>query len=79
MTATARSSRLAFVLALVVGLALIVVLTYPLVPGLLHWGRIDSGDGRYSIWNVGWIDPSLAADGSGAGGQRTAGGNGTRS
>jgi hypothetical protein len=62
VTATARSSRLAFVLALVVGLALIVVLTYPLVPGLLHWGRIDSGDGRYSIWNVGWIDHALLTD-----------------
>jgi hypothetical protein len=59
VTVIDRPSRREFTLALVVGLALIVVLTYPLVPGLLHWGRIDSGDGRYSIWNVGWIDHAL--------------------
>jgi hypothetical protein len=62
VTGTDRPSRREFAIALLVGLALIAVLTYPLVPGLLHWGRIDSGDGRYSIWNVGWIDHALLTD-----------------
>jgi hypothetical protein len=62
VSAADRPSRREFTLALLVGLGLIVVLTWPLVPGLLHWGRIDSGDGRYSIWNVGWIDHALLTD-----------------
>jgi hypothetical protein len=47
--------------ARVVGLAavLVVVLTYPTVPGFATMGRLDTGDGRFSIWNVGWIDHAL--------------------
>jgi hypothetical protein len=50
--------------ARVVGLAavLVTVLTYPTVPGLLTMGRLDTGDGRFSIWNVGWIDHALTTD-----------------
>jgi hypothetical protein len=47
-------------LALAVGL--VFVLTYPTLPGLSHMGRLDSGDGRYSLWNVGWIDHALTTD-----------------
>jgi len=47
-------------LALAVGL--VFVLTYPTLPGLTHMGRLDTGDGRYSIWNVGWVDHALTTD-----------------
>ncbi|HET9370772.1 MAG TPA: hypothetical protein VFO19_11015 [Vicinamibacterales bacterium] len=42
-----------------IGLALIVVMTYPLVPAMASAGRVNTGDGRFSIWNVGWIDHAL--------------------
>ncbi|MFI5177889.1 MAG: hypothetical protein ACHQO8_04980 [Vicinamibacterales bacterium] len=50
--------------ARVVGLAvvLVTILTYPTVPGLLTMGRLDTGDGRFSIWNVGWIDHALTTN-----------------
>ena len=38
---------------------LVTVLTYPTVPGLGTMGRLDTGDGRFSIWNVGWIHHAL--------------------
>lgn len=38
---------------------LVAVLTYPTVPGLLTMGRLETSDGRFSIWNVGWIDHAL--------------------
>jgi hypothetical protein len=47
-------------LALAVGL--VFVFTYPTLPGLSHMGRLDTSDGRYSIWNVGWIDHALTTD-----------------
>ena len=42
---------------LVVGLSavLITAITWPLVPHMATLGRLDSGDGRFSIWNVGWV------------------------
>ena len=50
--------------ARVTGLAvgLVAILTYPTIPGLLSMGRLDTGDGRFSIWNVGWIDHALLTD-----------------
>jgi len=50
--------------ARIVGLAavLVTVLTYPTVPGLGRMGRLDTGDGRFSIWNVGWIDHALTTN-----------------
>ena len=47
-------------IALAVGL--VFVFTYPTLPGLSHMGRLDTSDGRYSIWNVGWIDHALTTD-----------------
>jgi hypothetical protein len=44
----------------VVGAAtLAVLMTYPLVFGIDRLGRIDSGDGQFSIWNVAWVAHAL--------------------
>lgn len=40
-------------------LALTSILTYPLVPGASHQGRLNTDDGRYSIWNVAWVSHAL--------------------
>src|SRR2546425_11764000 len=50
-------------LAVLAGAAILTVaLTYPLAfrPGNI--GRIDSGDGQFSIWNVAWVARTLAVD-----------------
>jgi hypothetical protein len=36
--------------------------TYPLVLRMGHVGRIDNGDGQFSIWNVAWVARSLILD-----------------
>jgi len=50
------------VLVALAGFVLVTILTWPTVPGLGTYGRVDTGDGRYSIWNVGWIDHALLTD-----------------
>jgi 4-amino-4-deoxy-L-arabinose transferase-like glycosyltransferase len=44
---------------LVAAAALAVAMTYPLAFGLGHLGRFETGDGRFSIWNVAWIAHAL--------------------
>ena len=51
-----------WVRSLGLAIGLVFVLTYPTLPGLVHMGRLDTSDGRYSIWNVGWIDHALTTD-----------------
>jgi hypothetical protein len=41
---------------------LAVALTYPMAFRLGGVGRIDSGDGRWSIWNVAWVARTLAVN-----------------
>ena len=41
---------------------LTVVLTYPLAFRLGSVGRVDNGDGQFSIWNVAWVARSLVLD-----------------
>jgi hypothetical protein len=47
----------------IVGLALLITawFTFPLwlQPG--RWGRFDTGDGQFSIWNVAWVTHALAS------------------
>ena len=43
-------------------LLLTVVMTWPIAPRILTAGRSDSGDGRYSIWNVAWVAHALVVD-----------------
>jgi hypothetical protein len=38
------------------------LLTYPLAPRLTHVGRINTDDGRFSIWTVAWVAHALTTD-----------------
>lgn len=40
-------------------LVLTTALTYPLVPKIDHVGRLNTDDGRLSIWNVAWVADAL--------------------
>jgi len=44
------------------GAALTIALTSPIAFNLGHVGRVDNGDGQYSIWNVAWVARTLVAD-----------------
>lgn len=46
----------------VVALALSVVFTWPLASRFSTAGRVDSGDGRFSIWNVAWVAHALTTN-----------------
>lgn len=38
------------------------VMTYPMVPRLGSVGRLNTGDGQLSIWNVAWVSRALVRD-----------------
>ena len=42
--------------------ALACLFTYPLVPGIDHLGRVNTDDGRWSIWVVAWVAHALTTD-----------------
>jgi hypothetical protein len=42
-----------------VGLGLVAILTAPTLTHLTSVGRLDTNDGRFSIWNIGWIGHAL--------------------
>lgn len=44
------------------GLALAVLMTWPLAAGLGRLGRTTGADGQFSIWNVAWVARTLVAD-----------------
>ena len=48
-----------WLVAVGVGAVLVCLMTWPTAPGLLSYGRLDTADGRFSIWNVGWIGHAL--------------------
>jgi hypothetical protein len=54
-----RKGIVEWLLALAVGAALVTTLTYPTVPLMSQVGRVDTGDGRYSIWNIAWVGHAL--------------------
>lgn len=41
------------------GVVLTAVMTHPTLSGLTSVGRLGTGDGRFSIWNVAWVAHSL--------------------
>ena len=43
-------------------LVLTSLMTYPLVLGFDHVGRVDNNDGRWSIWVVSWVAHALTTD-----------------
>src|SRR5262249_52414204 len=54
-----RSRLFAWVRVVADAAVLVTGVTSPTVPGLRTRGRFDTGDGRFSIWNVGWIGHAL--------------------
>jgi hypothetical protein len=44
------------------GLAIAVLMTWPLTAGLGHLGRTTSADGQFSLWNVAWVAHTIVAD-----------------
>src|ERR1043165_9423502 len=42
--------------------ALAVAYTYPLAFHLGSVGRVDNGDGQFSVWNVAWVARALVRD-----------------
>jgi len=63
-TSTSRPSVSWREWGLVLGASLLVttVMTWPMAPRLGTIGRLDSGDGKLSIWNVGWVDHAILTD-----------------
>ena len=49
-------------LLLVASATLAVVMTWPLAPGLATRGRVNTGDGHFSLWVVSWVARTLATD-----------------
>jgi hypothetical protein len=52
-----RTGRRASVVLLAIALA--VSLTYPLAFGIDRVGRLNTGDGQFSLWNVSWVAHAL--------------------
>jgi hypothetical protein len=50
------------VLVVIAAAALTACLTYPFAFKIGHIGRVDNGDGQFSIWNVAWVARALVAD-----------------
>jgi hypothetical protein len=44
------------------GALLVIVMTAPTLTRLTTVGRVDTNDGRFSIWNIAWIDHALMTD-----------------
>ena len=53
------TARREWAIALGVAAALVAVLTYPTLFGFGSLGRLGTGDGQFSIWNIGWIGHAL--------------------
>jgi hypothetical protein len=65
MSDSSRSPRgggLELAAVLAVGVVLTVALTYPLAFKIGSVGRVDNGDGQFSIWNVAWVARTLVVD-----------------
>ena len=56
------TERREFTLVLLAGALLTLALTYPLAFNLGGIGRVDNGDGQFSIWNVAWVARALVTD-----------------
>lgn len=50
------------ILVVLAAFALTFVLTFPLIPRLAHVGRLNTDDGRWSIWVVSWVAHALAGN-----------------
>lgn len=57
-----RSRAGGAVLVVAAALLITVVMTWPLAIRGASAGRVDSGDGQFSIWNVAWVARTLVVD-----------------
>ena len=57
-----RGGVRASVLVVAAALALAVFSTWPLAARFATAGRIDSGDGRFSVWNIAWVAHALTTN-----------------
>ncbi len=57
-----RSGAREAVLVVVAAAAITVVMTWPLAIRAGSAGRVDSGDGAFSVWNVAWVARTLVVD-----------------
>ena len=55
-------SRRERLIVLSIGTFLVAALTYPTITQLRDRRSLDSGDGRFSIWNVAWVAHALVDD-----------------
>jgi hypothetical protein len=60
--APASATPRAWAIALLLAAALTFILTYPTIPQFGSAGRLDTGDGRFSIWNVGGVAHAIVDD-----------------
>ena len=51
--------------ALLLGAVLVAVMTAPTLTRLTEVGRLDTNDGRFSVWNIAWIDHALLTNPAG--------------
>jgi hypothetical protein len=51
-----------WILAVILACTFTAALTYPTIRDFGTGGRLDSGDGRFSIWNVAWVAHALTAE-----------------
>src|SRR5262245_16231327 len=49
-------------LVIVAATVLTIALTYPVAFGIDHLGRVNTDDGRLSIWNVAWVAHALTTN-----------------
>ncbi len=60
-----RARALEALLVVFLASAITVIMTWPLAWKAGHAGRIDTNDGRFSIWNVAWVARALVEQPSG--------------
>jgi hypothetical protein len=56
------SARREFLIVFIASAILTAALTYPIAFKIGRIGRVDSGDGQFSIWNVAWVARTLVVD-----------------
>ena len=61
--APAAVTRGEAVLVLLFGVVLAVYFTWPMAPGLGSVGRLEPGDGQFSVWNVAWVAHAIVTPG----------------
>ena len=61
--ATAAVTRREVALVLVLGAVLAAYFTWPMAPKLGSVGRLEMGDGQFSVWNVAWVAHAIVTPG----------------